>query len=483
MSLDEYKILLIDDKKDEYINIRNLLSQIASVKYSLIWESTYEDGLQALTSEGFDACLLDSNLGERTGLELLQEARGRGINNPVIFLTEKTDFEVDVQAMQVGASDYLVKTQLTSHLLERSIRYAIKHGFDFQQLRESNDRFKVLFNSTFAGFFVLKNDIIFDVNSPMEPIFGYRREEMTGLSVLRFLHPDFHDPFIKGLRSEATVGSEMIGIRKDGQDIPLELSSRIINFRGQSMHLIAIRDLTERKQMEAQILQQDRLASLGLLASGLAHEIGTPMGVIRGRAEMVIKKVENEFVKENMNLIVSQIDRISKLVHSLLHLARSSAPNTGASVSLNRVVESVLTLVRHELAQKDIPIEIKFPGESVVRAEAGPLGQVFLNLLVNSIHAIEEARRSGRTGGHKISLSVEELDKKIKICIQDSGCGIPEKNLSQIFKPFFTTKDIGSGTGLGLAISFKLVQSWNGNIDVKSQVGSGSLFTVTLLRP
>lgn len=483
MSLDEFKILLIDDDEDDYVNIRDLLSEITRTRYKLTWKSSYEEGLQAIKSEGFDACLLDYRLGRRTGLELLQEVRRLDLNCPVIFLTGHGDFEIDVQAMQVGASDYLVKSNLTSYLLERSIRYAVKHAFDFQQLRESNDRFKNLFNSTFAGIFVLRGDVIFDANLPTEQIFGYSREEMINVSIVKFLRSDFHGSFRQGLRYEATVGVEAIGVKKDGQEIPLEISSRIINLKGQAMALVAIRDLTERKQMEAQILQQDRLASLGLLASGLAHEIGTPMGVIRGRAEMVGKKADNEFVKENMNLIVSQIDRVSKLVHSLLHLARSSAPSMGASVPLKRVIEDVLILLRHELEQKNIPIEINVVGEPVVRAEAGPLGQVFLNLLVNSIHAIEEARRGGKIDKHKISLSVEEDDKKVKISVRDSGSGISEKNLSQIFKPFFTTKDVGFGTGLGLAISYKLVQSWNGNIDVKSQVGTGTSFTISLLRP
>lgn len=369
MNTSHYNILLIDDDEDDYVNIKALCSEIPGSMYSVSWKQSYQEGLQALQDHKFDACLLDHRLGSKTGLELLQEYQKLGIRCPVIFLTGQSDFDLDIQAMQVGAADYLVKGQLTAPLLERSIRYSIKQALDMEELRDSR----------------------------------------------------------------------------------------------------------------AQILQQDRLASLGLLASSLAHEIGTPLGVIRMRSELVAKKAgENDQIKNDMQIVVSQIDRITKLVNSLLHLARGKHSEHASKICLNEIVSDVINLLQHEFTQKSIAIDLKLPDLVFVKAESGPLGQVLLNLLINSIHAIEDAKKSGKTEAHKIALEIQNGGPSVSMSVQDTGCGISSENLPQIFKPFFTTKDVGQGTGLGLATSYKIVQSWGGSIGVESRVGIGTRFNVLL---
>ncbi len=361
--------MLIDDDEDDFVNLRDLFQEIRDSKYAITWKSNYEDGLKALQDSKFDICLLDFRLGAKTGLELLQEAQSLGLRVPSIFLTGQGDFDLDLQAMQIGASDYLVKNGLTAQLLERSVRYSIKHELDMDELRES----------------------------------------------------------------------------------------------------------------KAQILQQDRLASLGLLASSLAHEIGTPLGIIRSRAELAAKKAMSlPAVQHDMNTIITQIDRIAKLVNSLLQLARGQKSENAHAIDLNSVVEDMKTLLSHELELKEIAFNCSIGSSTTVKAESGPLSQVFLNLLVNAVHAIDEKRKTILTGKHKIEISATEENNLVKIKVSDTGCGIPELHLTQIFKPFFTTKDIGQGTGLGLATTFKLIASWGGAIAVQSTVDQGTCFEITL---
>ena len=223
------------------------------------------------------------------------------------------------------------------------------------------------------------------------------------------------------------------------------------------------------------------MASLGLLASSLAHEIGTPLGIIRSRAELAEKKAKTlPAVQEDMKTIVTQIDRIAKLVKSLLQLARGHKSENAHAVNLNFIVEDMKTLLSHELELKDIAFRCTIDDSTTVKAEPGPLGQVFLNLLVNAVHAIDEERKQGRKGDHKIEILATETSNVVKIVVADTGCGIPEMHLTQIFKPFFTTKEIGQGTGLGLATTIKLIVSWGGTIEVKSTVGRGTAFEITL---
>jgi len=371
-SVNHIDILLIDDDEDDYVVLRDLFSDIRTIRYNIVLKRTYQDGLAELLTGRYDACLLDYMLGEKTGLELLHEAQKNRVRSPIILLTGHGDFELDVRAMQTGAADYLVKGQITSNMLERSIRYSMKHAFDMEELRKSQE----------------------------------------------------------------------------------------------------------------QVLRQDRLASLGLLASSLAHEIGTPLGIIRGRAELLVNgNASADEVKENMSLVITQIDRISALVKSLLNLARGKQSEHAAAVNLSRVVQDIKNLMSHELERKSIAFEMGVEEGLLVRAESGPLAQVFLNLLVNSVYAIEEKNKDNPVDANKISIIAQRRGARVEIKVTDTGGGISVENIKKLFQPFFTTKDIGVGTGLGLATSYKLIQSWGGSIEVESKLNLGTSFTIILRAP
>lgn len=477
----EFKILLIDDDQDDFFIIRDLFGDILNERYKITWKSNYIDGLNCLKENHFDACLLDYRLGEKSGIDLLLEVQNLHIKTPIILLTGQSDFDLDVKAMQTGAFEYLVKGNLNSILLERTVRYAMKHALDMEDLNDQKELFKALFNSTFEGILVHKNLIIADINAALCEIFDYTTEEMIGKSFLDFIHPDFKENVAQKVSSERMGAFETIGIKKNNLEMTLEILNRTVHHHHYNISIVAIRDITNRKMMETQILQQDRLASLGLLASSLAHEIGTPLGIIRSRSEMIEKKYHDiQLLSQDMNSIISQIDKITKLVNSLLHLARERKSSFSGMSSLNQVVDDVCNLVQHELHRKNINFIKKIPSDVFVKAESASLGQVFLNLLVNATQAIEEAIKSGNINNHQISILAEVLSSTVEIEISDTGCGIPEKNLQHIFKPFFTTKEIGSGTGLGLAISYKLMQSWGGSIQVKNSNLRGSTFKLTL---
>jgi len=363
------RVLLIDDDEDDYLLIRDSLREVEEETFSLDWASGYEKGLELAQKQNHDVFLIDYRLGENNGLFLLKKLLETDQRTPMILLTGHGDREVDLEAMRIGAADYLVKGQLSSQLLARAIRYSMKHARDLEILRER----------------------------------------------------------------------------------------------------------------EAHILHQDRLASIGLLASGLAHEIGTPLGVIRGRAEYLsMLSNDSETLKKGLDVIMSQIDRISKLIYSLLHLARSERSPMMTSVQLHLVIDQVTSLMSHEIRKFNIDLQVAIPQNVTVRAEPEPLVQVILNLMVNAVHAIESSIKTGREGPNQIVLKVAEQGEFWSLSIEDTGCGISEKNLSHIFKPFFTTKEVGVGTGLGLATSFQIIQSWGGSIQVQSREGMGSIFKVLL---
>ncbi len=483
MKSTSFRVLLVDDDEEDYLLIRDMLADLEGRTIGLDWVSSYEQARESIDKKNHDAYLVDYRLGARTGLDLIREAGPDAqIASPIILLTGFGDHDVDLKAMASGAADYLVKDQLSAPLLERSIRYAINRAQTMRELREGEERVRNLFDAAFEGIMVLDPDgKILDSNGTAARIMASSRTELIGTNIRDYCQDDAGSAILETASGQLPRTLKAICVRKDGKTVHLELSSKSYTYRGTNAILTACHDVSDKVNMEAQILMQDGLASIGLLASSLAHEIGTPLGVMRGRAEFILmQKDVDEALTKNVNVIIGQIDRVSKLIRSLLNLARGDRAATIRPIDARTVVEEVLELLSHELTRKQITAEILIPSGTTVMAEAAGLHQVILNLLVNAIHAIESAVKIGRTDEHQIKISSDQRGDQMSLSIQDSGCGISAVHLKQLFKPFFTTKDIGSGTGLGLATSYRILESWRGSIQVESQEGKGSLFTLLL---
>ncbi|MBI3542211.1 MAG: PAS domain S-box protein [Deltaproteobacteria bacterium] len=329
------------------------------------------------------------------------------------------------------------------------------------------------------------------VNPAWCRIYGYTREEAIGKTP-KLLHSGYHTPeFYRGMWraiQNPAIGhwkGEVVNRTKNGNLIPVLLSitpardaeNRIVGHMG-----IAL-DVSNEKQLEATVLQQDRLASIGVLASGLAHEVGTPLGVVRGRAEFLMMQAANQSpsLVSGLQTIVTQIDRISKLINSLLRFSRSTDDVRKQDITVKSVVDEVANLLGQNLRAASIELKLEVPAGQRVFADFNRLQQIIVNLVVNSVHAIEKAVSEGARRDHSITIRSEPWNTcHVAISVVDTGCGIAPENLNKIFQPFFTTKDIGQGTGLGLAIVSKLVHELGGEITVDSVPGNGAKFTLLL---
>ncbi len=327
------------------------------------------------------------------------------------------------------------------------------------------------------------------VNPAWSKIYGYSNVEAIG-ETPRLLHSGMHDDsFYRSMWTDIRdpkIGhwkGELINKAKNGDLVPVLLT--ITPYKSEAGEVkgymgIAV-DLSYKREMEAKVAHQDRLASIGLLASGLAHEIGTPLGVVRGRAEFLMMQASDPSVKKNLEIITSQIDRISKLIRSLLRVSRSFTDINIGDVSVHSVASEVMALLGQNLREDTARVNINVDDDIKVRADYGRLEQVILNLVMNSIYAIKRAIQSGRSTDHFLNISAKKrADGLIVISVQDSGCGISPENLKKLFKPFFTTKDVGEGTGLGLAIVAQLVREMDGEITVSSELDIGTTFDIVL---
>jgi len=322
---------------------------------------------------------------------------------------------------------------------------------------------------------------IIDVNDAFTDIYGYTREEAIGGStaILQSRHstPDFYRQLWDSLASSNQWHGEIINRRKDGVEIPIWLSITPIYLDGTKIGYMGIEaDISERKNLEQQIIQTEKLATIGQLSAGIAHEIGTPLNIISGNAEfMMLDMKPTDTGYAELTTIIDQTRRVSQLIRQLLDFARPKILSLQA-VNINDLLRDVLSFVRLQFKKGNIVIKTELDeNASDVYGDPSLLYQVFLNIIVNAFQAMT------KDGELNVSTGSDGEDsgrKKVRIVISDSGEGIPKKHLEKIFTPFFTTKEPGKGTGLGLAVTKRIVQEHNGAIDIQSEVGKGTTVTI-----
>ncbi len=231
-------------------------------------------------------------------------------------------------------------------------------------------------------------------------------------------------------------------------------------------------DVTDLKQMREQLRRTERVAELGTLASGMAHEIGTPMNVILGRAEYLMRRTVDETTKKGLEIIITQVERITRIMNQLLTFARRR-PIQRRAIDLRHTIKDALDVLEDRLKRHQIHVETRFePGVPLVHADPDQMTQVLLNLFINAVHAMPE--------GGTLRLELDVAGDHVRMTVTDSGQGIPPEHLPKIFDPFFTTKDVGKGTGLGLTVVHGIVQEHGGSITVESQPGRGTTFALYL---
>jgi len=326
----------------------------------------------------------------------------------------------------------------------------------------------------------LDNDYkIFFWNKGAERIFGYTSDEMLGKTVDPIIPSELKEKgelqwlFEETLRKGYIENYETERITKDGRRIIVNLSRSLIkDENGEILGSIAIvKDVTKVKELEKQIQHSDKLALIGQIAAGIAHEIGTPLNVISGNAEYIMMEMgENNPYKEELETIISQAERIANLIKQLLEFARPKKPNY-TKINVNHEISHVVELLKHQFEKSNIKLNLKF-SENIpdIYADCSQIHQVFLNIIMNAIQAINQ--------NGLIEIETFLRDGYVNIKFKDNGIGILPEHIDKIFEPFFTTKEAGKGTGLGLAVSKRIIDEHNGKVEVESTPGKGTIFTV-----
>jgi signal transduction histidine kinase len=271
-------------------------------------------------------------------------------------------------------------------------------------------------------------------------------------------------------------GLDLAGLKKDGTEFPVEVSLSFVETDDGIRAIAFVTDISERLAFQRAARQADKLAALGTLSAGIAHEINNPIGIITSRVEVMLLEAEGEELpaelRKDLDVILRHARRVASITQGLLSFARQSS-GVRVPVNLNRVIEEILQLVQKDMDRAQVRVILQ-RDEALpeIVADANAIGQVLLNLLTN-------ARRAMPDGGEiTIETAHDPEAGSVRLVVRDTGTGIAPEILPKIFDPFFTTKP--DGTGLGLSVSHGIIHDHQGSVDVESQVGKGTTFTVTL---
>ncbi len=470
-----FKILLIEDDEDDYILTKYLLSEIKSSDFIIDWQPDYWKAIDTIRQNGYDIYLVDYRLGEKNGIDLIKEATGLGCKDPFILLTGQGDQRVDLEAMRMGAADYLVKGTIDSQTLERSIRYAIQHFKALKELNDKEQKYRTLFEKSIDAIFIASNDQLFyDVNSSMTDLFGYKKDEMLKMEVVDlFEEKSEFSKFQENLSKLGRTKNFEATLRKKSRN-PVDCLINVTTLHDTNEKIYGyqgiIHNITERKKAEQDLLIAEKLSMTGKIARSIAHEVRNPLTNLNLALEQLKDDLpEDDTITLYTDIIKRNADRIGQLITEMLNSSKPKELNLSKH-SINNVLEDALKLVSDRIRLREIRLEKNYNNKlGEIMLDWGLVKTAFLNVIINAIEAMEP-------GKGVLKVTTENKSDKLLVTIADNGSGISKENIRNLFDPFFTGKQ--GGMGLGLTSSQNIINSHGGSIEVESELGKGTIFNI-----
>ena len=320
------------------------------------------------------------------------------------------------------------------------------------------------------------------ISPSIERIFGYTHEEALKLTTRDVLTPESYEKQRYELMKDLKIGTpysilQLNAVHKDGHIFPVEIhASLVYDENGEPFEIVGVaRDITQRKKMEEQLIMQDRLASIGQLTSGLAHELNNPLTSVISFSSMLLDRGLPDDVQQDLKIVNDEALRTANIIKNLLNFAQKQ-PQEKTPVNINDSINKVLELRAYEQKVNNILVDTHLaPDLPLVLGNSSELQQVFFNVLINAEFFMLKAHEKGN-----LKVTTEKAGANIRIKFADDGPGISAEDMKHLFTPFFSTKEVGKGTGLSLSICQGIITAHEGRIWAESEIGKGSNFFIEL---
>lgn len=469
------KVLIIDDDEDDYFITSDYLKNIPGKNFVIDWCYNYTNALDEIKREKHDVYLVDYRLGIKTGIDLIKEAIQLESETPFILLTGKGDISIDQEAMKLGAFDYLVKGELSSEKLERSIRYSIDRARTLNELKAKEKKYRNIFDRSSDALFVTDDKLCFtEVNASFGIMLNCEEDFLLKTKLPELVMDNYLSRKLsEELKHKGYIENWQAGIRyKKNKPIQCILSAtKEKSVDGKIYYQGIIHDITLIKKAERATLRAEKLAATGRLVRTLAHEVRNPINNINLACEHLRSTDTSEENALYFDIIYRNSNRINELIKELLNSSRPTEMQLKDCV-LQSVAEEILKSAQDRINLKNIVLQVDQPSELInVYLDFEKIVIALLNIVINAVEAIEHDH--GR-----ISIKLRQDKENTTIEITDNGSGISEDKIPRLFEPYYTSKR--NGIGLGLASTLNIIQAHNGSVEVISEPGKSTTFTITL---
>lgn len=497
-----HKILIVDD---EEIIARLLSISLKSDGYETVTANSGAEGLEKFKTESPDIVITDIKMPGMDGLELLKEIKAIDNDREVIIVTGHGDIDSTITALQYGASDFInkpVRDEALAIALARAkekmeIRkklYDYTHNLEAkveeatEQIRRTSDFQRLLIKSSTDAIVAFDHEwTVVVYNSAAAGIMGQSAKDVLGKKTIDDIYDD--PQVIKIYKDQAKIDSQektipwkedMLRV-KGGREVPVRYTCNVLFEEGEFVGVVHFfQDLTVIKKLEEDLLQSERLAAVGQTISGLAHYVKNILIGLKGGSYVVDVGINNNDTKKfttGWQTIKKNIKRVSDLTQDLLTYSKNRKPEIG-TCKPNEIVNELVDLIKDFAATKDVNItQDTDPAIKDMTADPQTIHRSLLNLINNAIDACVEDEDIDKD--HQVDIRTYFDDSSICFEVKDNGCGMDEEIQEKLFDPMFSSKG-GKGTGLGLLVTAKLIQEHDGEIDVQTEYGKGSTFTIKL---
>ncbi len=492
------RTLLVEDDAVQRVRLAGVLVELGLEVSSC---ERAEQGLIEHARQPFDLLVVDWVLPEMDGLQLCRKVRSLpGGKRPYILVVTGRDRPDDLSAvLDAGADDYVAKP-VHMALFKTRLRIAMRrldsdarHRADREALARSEADFGRVIERSPLGVIAEHEGIIIYANAAAGRTFGTSPQALCGMAPVDLAQPEYRHVVLR--RSKRFARTQV-------PPPPMEMDLRRIDggvcvvrcipatsavYNGQRALFTMLQDTTQQRQLQANLRQADRLASVGSMAAGVAHEINNPLAYVITNLELLQealagpegRTLDPELETRMRRIVTDALDgseRVRRIVGDLKRFSRTSEDEPDGAVDVHAVLDVAVDISRNEIRHRALLVR-SFDQVPAVRGNEGRLTQVFVNLLVNAAHAIADDQASQNRIELRTAVGEDGL---VEVSVCDTGCGIPNEIIDRIFDPFFTTKPQGMGTGLGLSICHGIVTRLGGSLRVESRVGEGTTVTVSL---
>lgn len=470
------KVLLIEDDEDDVLLIREYLAEVENFKFEVFWEPDLVLARKKMIEGDFQVFLIDYRLGGENGLDLIKYMQEKGVLTPSIILTGHGDLKIDIDASNSGAADYLIKTDLNSSMLERSIRYALNHSTIIKELDEKEKKYRTLFERSIDPIFLANSEfVLMDVNNSFKSFFGvFSVNQETPINKI-FANQDDYLYFTGKLKEMGQLKDfEVSLVSKTGKNKVCVLNCVFIPNQTSELSCYQgiIYDLTLVKQAESDMLAAERLSLTGKIARTIAHEVRNPLTNLNLALDQLRGELpgDNEAVKLYGDIIERNANRIEQLVAEMLNSSRPKQLHLELT-EVSEVMDSTLRMAMDRITLHQIELKTAYQKDLPrILVDKEKIKIALLNIVINAVEAMIPGK-----GILKIETSLH--DKILKLMISDNGKGIPAADVDKLFDPFFTGKH--SGMGLGLTSTKDILNNHSAHIGVTSEVNKGTVFCIT----